>query len=219
MHGGTGFRSRPRRLGALTLAISALGALVFASQASAVNITSTSSAPTIATVINADRRSHSLTASAELRHQPRLAERRMPPPTNAMPTTPAALPLSRGTTFGILTSGDPQLADNPNTSPSSGAYPGRWQHSGGHVRIFDVTILRLPGTVPAVANPCLNFEFRFLSDEYPEFVGTEYNDAFIAELDTSDWSDKWLQRSPAPRTSPRTSSATRSASTRPAVHR
>jgi uncharacterized repeat protein (TIGR01451 family) len=40
--------------------------------------------------------------------------------------------------------------------------------------------------VPGDAN-CLSIGFRFLSEEYPEFVGTPFNDAFIAELDTSTW--------------------------------
>jgi hypothetical protein len=38
--------------------------------------------------------------------------------------------------------------------------------------------------VPRGAN-CLSFRFKFLSEEFPEWVGTEYNDAFIAELDHS----------------------------------
>ncbi|MEO8745006.1 MAG: choice-of-anchor L domain-containing protein, partial [Candidatus Dormiibacterota bacterium] len=33
----------------------------------------------------------------------------------------------------------------------------------------------------------LGLDFRFLSEEYPEFVGSAYNDAFIAELDKSTW--------------------------------
>jgi hypothetical protein len=52
----------------------------------------------------------------------------------------------------------------------------------------DVSILDLTLNVPATTNSCLKFDFRFLSEEYPEYVGDIYNDAFIAELDTSDWS-------------------------------
>ncbi len=91
---------------------------------------------------------------------------------------------TNGTTFGILTSGDVNLADDANGSGSDGADLG-----GGNVRgdtDFDVTILKLDLTVPTAAN-CLLLDFAFYSEEFPEFVGSPFNDAFIAELDTSDW--------------------------------
>ncbi len=47
--------------------------------------------------------------------------------------------------------------------------------------------LRVDLDVPAGLN-CLRTEFRFLSEEYPEFVGGTVNDAFVAELDVSDFS-------------------------------
>ena len=87
-------------------------------------------------------------------------------------------------TFALLTSGDAELADDPNTSDSSGA-----DLDGPNVRgntDFDVTILRVDLAVPAGMN-CLSVNFRFGSEEYPEYKGTQYNDAFIAELDTSTW--------------------------------
>ena len=45
----------------------------------------------------------------------------------------------------------------------------------------DVTIMRIRVHVPQGAN-CLSFRFKFLSEEFPEFVGSEFNDAFIAEV-------------------------------------
>ena len=51
---------------------------------------------------------------------------------------------------------------------------------------YDVTVLKVDLDVPVGPN-CLSIDFRFLSDEFPEYVSTSYNDAFIAELDTSDW--------------------------------
>ncbi len=51
---------------------------------------------------------------------------------------------------------------------------------------MDVSILKTDFIVPSGAN-CLTFDFKFLSEEYPDFVGSTVNDAFIAELDTSNW--------------------------------
>ena len=51
-------------------------------------------------------------------------------------------------------------------------------------------MLRIPFSQPAAAAPvsgCLSFDFRFLSEEYPARLGSQFNDAFIAELDTSSW--------------------------------
>ena len=50
----------------------------------------------------------------------------------------------------------------------------------------DVSILQLDLQIPEGAQ-CLSFDFAFGSEEYPEFVGSEYNDAFIAELGSSTW--------------------------------
>lgn len=87
-----------------------------------------------------------------------------------------------GPTFGILTTGDVNLADDPNNSESSGA-----DLSSSARGAFDVSILKIDLTVPATQN-CLRVDFRFLSEEYPEFVDSGFNDGFIAELDTSNWS-------------------------------
>ena len=51
----------------------------------------------------------------------------------------------------------------------------------------DLNIVRLVVRVPHSAN-CLSFRFRYLSQEYPQFVGSQYNDGFIAELDYTSWS-------------------------------
>lgn len=89
-----------------------------------------------------------------------------------------------GTDFAILTTGNAALADLPNTTSSSGQNDGGGAARGNTDR--DVTILRIDLTVPEGAN-CLSLDFRFLSEEFPEYVGSSVNDAFIAELDTSDW--------------------------------
>lgn len=52
--------------------------------------------------------------------------------------------------------------------------------------VFDVTILRIDLLAPA-GTDCLQFDTQFFSQEYPEYIGTQYNDAFVAELDVNDW--------------------------------
>ena len=51
---------------------------------------------------------------------------------------------------------------------------------------LDVTVLKIPFTASTGQN-CLTFDFRFLSEEFPEYVGFSVNDAFIAEVDNSTW--------------------------------
>jgi len=87
-----------------------------------------------------------------------------------------------GKTFGILSTGDATLADNKNTAPDSGT-----EVNGPFVRgARDVTIVRILFKRPKGAN-CLSIRFRFLSEEFPEFKDSEFNDGFIAELNKSSW--------------------------------
>lgn len=83
----------------------------------------------------------------------------------------------RGGAFAILTNGCPRFANRPDNSPSTGCRDGGLKIRGSR----DVTIWRIRVRVPKQAN-CLSFRFKFFSEEYPEYVGTEFNDAFIAEL-------------------------------------
>jgi hypothetical protein len=87
-----------------------------------------------------------------------------------------------GRTYGILTNGDARYAPRRNRHPDTGR-----ADLGPLIRgARDVTILRVYLRVPKHVS-CLSVRFRFLSEEYPEFVHDIFNDAFIAELDNSTW--------------------------------
>ena len=87
-----------------------------------------------------------------------------------------------GASYGILTTGDVANVDKPGTfADTSDGGP----NFRGNTDL-DVSVLKIDLAIPQGAN-CLSFNFRFLSEEYPTYVGSLFNDAFIAELDTSDW--------------------------------
>ncbi|MGH3131294.1 MAG: Ig-like domain-containing protein, partial [Gaiellaceae bacterium] len=91
------------------------------------------------------------------------------------------LPPSTGVE-ALLTSGSVANAAGPNDAPNT------TRSNGTEARgALDVSILKLDVSIPATAN-CLSFEFVFGSEEYPEYVGSTFNDGFIAELDVSNWS-------------------------------
>jgi lysophospholipase L1-like esterase len=90
-----------------------------------------------------------------------------------------------GPEAALLSTGDATLITTPNTSGSSGSDLGGPAVRGNSD--FDVTILRVDLVVPATVNCLVGIDFRFLSEEYPEYVGSQFNDAFVAELDKTTW--------------------------------
>ena len=90
---------------------------------------------------------------------------------------------TNGATFGIITSGNAALADDPNDSLGSGTGWGQEATAIGP-DVWDSQVVRVD-LGPAGGN-CLAFDFKFLSEEFDEFVNKGFNDAFIAQLNT--WS-------------------------------
>jgi hypothetical protein len=107
------------------------------------------------------------------------------PCANATDNTPLSSFPTNGSTFSIMTSGDALLADQPNDAPNSG-YSWSYQNPVRGEAAYDPSTLAIPLSVPANDN-CLAFDYKFFSDEFPEFVGTSFNDVFVAELDKTTW--------------------------------
>jgi hypothetical protein len=88
-----------------------------------------------------------------------------------------------GKTFGVLSSGNATRIDNENAEEDLSFNNGGVRYRGTR----DTVVLRVDLQVPSNAR-CLSFSFRFLSEEYNEFINTDFNDAFVAELDRNTWS-------------------------------
>ena len=102
---------------------------------------------------------------------------------NAVSDTPLTFFPLQGSTYGILTTGSAANVGTPGILTNVDL-------NGPNVRgntDFDVTILKIDLQVPANFN-CLSINFQFFSEEHPDFVTNLFNDAFIAELDNSNWS-------------------------------
>src|SRR6185295_265424 len=87
--------------------------------------------------------------------------------------------------FAILTSGNASLADDVNTDLAStelGTGPAHG-FAGAPGNANDTSVLAIPFTTPAETN-CLNLDFRFLSEEYPDNINEGVSDGFLAMLDS-----------------------------------
>lgn len=111
----------------------------------------------------------------------------IPPAGNpvAVADTPLGEFPTSGPTYAILSTGDATIAAAPNTAADSGAAdaPAGYPDYRG---VRDATVLKIDLNVPQNTS-CLSLRFRFYSEEFPEFVGSVFNDAFIAELDSNSW--------------------------------
>jgi hypothetical protein len=109
--------------------------------------------------------------------------------TSGAPASLAGFPTD-SSSYAILSTGDvatigEQLANEASNTSSSfiDQIPDEEARGPG---AREWTVLRLDVVVPDGMN-CLSLDYRFLSEEFPEFVGSNYNDAFIAELNGTSW--------------------------------
>jgi hypothetical protein len=89
----------------------------------------------------------------------------------------------RGRSFGILSTGSTRLVPRANKVEYLSTNNGGTIVNGAR----DVVVLRIGINVRPRDGRCLSIAFRFLSEEFPEYISSRYNDAFIAELDSHNW--------------------------------
>lgn len=164
------------RLRVVTLTTcSATAALLIATGAQAAVITANNSATDLATALASTQ--NGLVTGASFASGPSSATA-----TGVAGTGVGTFMPTDNTTFAVLTTGDVGNADPPNNSSSKGTDTSQQSSRG----VNDLTVLKVDINVPTGHN-CVGFDGVFYSEEFPEFVGSQFNDAFLAELDGNDW--------------------------------
>jgi hypothetical protein len=95
-------------------------------------------------------------------------------------STAATLFPTQGSDYFVMSSGATGLALTENSAPDTSTILNGLNNSQGEDMVQTVLVLQ-----PPAAASCLAFDFAFYSEEFPEFVGSEFNDAFIAEIGQS----------------------------------
>lgn len=107
------------------------------------------------------------------------------------PPGPDAFAVLRDPIGGFPTEGEDYFAMSTGSlSRITGAPPADPWDGIGSPRsgaVFDATTLRIDLAIPDGVNCLAGLDFRFYSDEYPNYVGSQYNDAFIAEFGKTTW--------------------------------
>lgn len=92
-----------------------------------------------------------------------------------------------GADFGVLSTGNAQNAVAGDqsffSSTVNGVGPPVLERG---TKAFDYVVLKIDVQVPVGAN-CASTDMRFMSEEYPGYINSGYNDSFLIEVDRSTW--------------------------------
>jgi len=94
--------------------------------------------------------------------------------------TAATLFPVKGSDYLVMSTGDTASALTPNSSGSTSTELSGLNTAEGNDLVQIVLVLN-----PPTGASCLAFDFAFYSEEFPEYVGSQYNDVFIAEIGQS----------------------------------
>jgi hypothetical protein len=183
---------------AAALAVLATAGALIAAAPAAATVTSTTDAAALLQAMSGSAMLAGVTPNFLFLAPNALSGPNQQPPT-AFPVGIGTTPLppfgQNGASYGVLTSGNATVADDPSSDPSAdnGVTP---TTLGRGDSAYDATIFRVPSfTVPAGSGlTCLSFDFRFLSAEYPDFIDSDFNDAFIAELAPDNGDSLWTTK-------------------------
>lgn len=96
---------------------------------------------------------------------------------------------TEGDDFLVISTGRASDATTPNSSGSLSTTLSGPNNSQGNDSVAITFQLNPPIVAPDFIPPtCASFDFKFLSEEFPEFVGSSFNDAFTAEAGVSELS-------------------------------
>lgn len=89
-----------------------------------------------------------------------------------------------GTDYFVMSTGATASALTANTSGSTTTVLDGLNTAEGEDLVQTVLVLQ-----PPAGASCLAFDFAFYSEEFPEWVGSQYNDVFIAEIGESNFQE------------------------------
>lgn len=97
-------------------------------------------------------------------------------------STAATLFPTSGTDYFVMSTGNTSSALTTNSDPNTSTVLPGLNTAEGEDLVQAVLVLQPPANAS-----CLAFDFAFYSEEFPEFVGSQYNDVFIAEFGQSNF--------------------------------
>jgi hypothetical protein len=96
----------------------------------------------------------------------------------------------QGGLFGVMSTGDADSVEPGNDQSTflSGAFGGEGYSESNSLN--DLTRISID-LAPPLGTECLSIDLRFLSEEFPDYIGSQFNDAFLAELNPDPATDSW----------------------------